>query len=144
MSPARGGVFDILYRLTRFGLGGPIAGGRQFVSWIHDRDFVRAVRLLLDRDDLAGPVNLAAPQPLPQRDFMAALRSACGVPIGLPATARMLEVAAFVHRTDTELLLKSRRVVPGRLLDAGFRFDFPAWPLAARDLVARWRNGVAA
>jgi uncharacterized protein (TIGR01777 family) len=144
MSPEPGGVFDILRRLTSVGLGGPIAGGRQFMSWIHDADFVRAVTFLLARDDIAGPVNLAAPQPLPQRDLMATLRSACGVPIGIPATAGLLEIAAFIHRTDTELLLKSRRVVPGRLLDAGFRFDFPAWPDAARDLLARACKRIAA
>jgi uncharacterized protein (TIGR01777 family) len=137
MSPAPGGVFPILRTLTRLGLGGTLAGSRQYVSWIADRDFVRAVLLLLARDDLAGPVNLAAPHPLPQREFMAALRAAAGVRFGLPATAWMLEVAAFVHRTETELLLKSRRVVPTRLLQAGFRFERPTWSEAARELVAR-------
>jgi hypothetical protein len=144
MSPEPGGVFDVLYQLTRFGLGGPIDGGRQFVSWIHDRDFARAVALLLDRHDLAGPVNLAAPCPLPQRDFMATLRAACGMPLGLPATAWMAEAGALLLRTDTELLLKSRRVVPGRLLSSGFRFEYPAWEAAARDLVTRRRVGLAA
>jgi len=144
MSPEPGGVFAVLRRLARLGLGGPIAGGRQFVSWIHDRDFARAVDFLLERDDIAGPVNLAAPEPLPQRDFMAVLRAASGMPVGLPATAWMAELGALALRTDTELLLKSRRVVPGRLLEAGFRFDFPDWPAAARDLLARSRPGVAA
>ena len=90
-----------------------MAGGGQYVSWIHDHDFVRAVELLLDRDDLDGPVNLAAPGPLPQRDLMLALRRAWGRRVGLPATAWMAEIGAWVLRTDTELLLKSRRVVPG-------------------------------
>jgi NAD dependent epimerase/dehydratase family enzyme len=89
---------------------------------------------------LAGPVNVAAPTPLPQRDFMAALRRAWGMPIGLPATAWMAEIGAFCLRSDTELLLKSRRVVPGRLLEAGFTFDFPTWAAAARDLVQRRRS----
>ena len=141
MSPDRGGPFDLLYRLTRLGLGGPIAGGRQYMSWVHDRDFVRVVELLLERDDLAGPINVAAPNPLPQREFMAALRRAMGMPVGLPATAWMAELGAFALRTETELLFKSRRVVPGRLLDAGFRFDFTNWAAAARDLVARHRDG---
>jgi len=137
MSPGRGGIFDVLLGLTRAGLGGTIAGGRQFVSWIHGRDFRRAVELLVARDDLDGPVNLASPSPLPQRDFMAALRAANGTRIGLPATKWMVEIGAFFLRTDTELILKSRRVVPGRLLDAGFRFDFPEWGPAAQDLVGR-------
>jgi uncharacterized protein (TIGR01777 family) len=141
MSPGRGGVFDTLLRLTRLGLGGPIAGGAQYVSWIHDRDFVRAVEFLAGRDDLAGPVNLAAPAPLPQRTFMRVLRAAWGVPAGLPATRWMAELGAFALRSDTELLLKSRRVVPGRLLDAGFAFDHAEWPEAADDLVRRVRGG---
>jgi uncharacterized protein len=66
MSPDRGGVFDVLLRLARLGLGGPVAGGAQYVSWIHDRDLVRAIAFLAEREDLAGPVNLAAPAPLPQ------------------------------------------------------------------------------
>ncbi|MCL8009895.1 TIGR01777 family oxidoreductase [Streptomyces sp. AS02] len=139
MSPDRGGVFDILLRLARLGLGGPVAGGAQYVSWIHDRDFVRAVDFLVDRDDLAGPVNLAAPDPLPQRAFMRALRSAWGVPVGLPATKWMAELGAFALRSDTELLLKSRRVVPGRLLDEGFTFEYDRWPQAAEDLTQRVR-----
>lgn len=144
MGPESGGVFDTLQRLTRLGLGGTIAGGRQYMSWMHERDFARAIRFLLEHDGIEGPVNLAAPGPLPQRDLMATLRSAVGVPLGVPATAWLLEIAAFVHRTDTELLLKSRRVIPGRLLAAGFQFDFPDWAGAARDLVEHSRKEVAA
>jgi uncharacterized protein (TIGR01777 family) len=141
MSPDRGGVFDVLSRLARLGLGGPVAGGRQFVSWIHETDFVRAVRFLIDRDDLAGPVNLAAPGPLPHREFMRELRSAWRVPAGLPATGWMAEIGAFAIGSDTELLLKSRRVTPGRLTAAGFTFDHPQWQTAAADLAARRRRG---
>ncbi|MEU1517462.1 DUF1731 domain-containing protein [Streptomyces sp. NPDC005811] len=140
MSPDRGGVFDVLSWLARLGMGGPVAGGAQFVSWIHDRDFVRAVEFLVERDDLAGPVNLAAPAPLPQRALMRGLRSAWGVPVGLPATKWMAELGALALRSDTELLLKSRRVVPGRLLAAGFTFGHPHWPGAAEDLVRRRRQ----
>ncbi|WP_158885890.1 TIGR01777 family oxidoreductase [Amycolatopsis anabasis] len=137
MSPDRGGIFDVLLQMVRLGLGGPVAGGAQYVSWIHDQDMVRAVEFLLERDDLHGPINLAAPDPLPHREFMRTLRAARGVPIGLPATKWMAELGAFVLRSDTELLLKSRRVTPGRLLGAGFSFDFPHWPDAAQDLVRR-------
>ncbi|MEZ4451082.1 MAG: TIGR01777 family oxidoreductase [Nannocystaceae bacterium] len=140
MSPDRGGIFDVLLRLVRLGLGGPVGGGRQYVSWIHEHDLVRAVEFLLARDDLAGPVNLAAPGPLPQREFMAALRAAWGARVGLPATRWMAEIGAFFLRTDTELLLKSRRVIPGRLHGAGFAFDHPGWPEAAEELVQRWRS----
>lgn len=141
MAPERGGAFRALLLLARLGLGGAVAGGRQYMSWIHGHDFARAVAFLLDRDDLAGPVNLAAPNPLPFGAFMADLRAAAGVPLGLPATAWMARLGAFVVGSDAELLLKSRRVVPGRLLDAGFTFDHPRWPDAARDLMARVRSG---
>ncbi|MFI1602472.1 TIGR01777 family oxidoreductase [Streptomyces griseofuscus] len=140
MSPDPGGVFAVLSGLTRLGLGGPVAGGAQYVSWIHEHDFVRAVEFLVDREDLTGPVNLAAPHPLPQRAFMRALRSAWGVPMGLPATRWMAEAGAFALRSDTELLLKSRRVVPGRLTEAGFAFQYPQWPRAADELVRRARE----
>ncbi|MFE6891623.1 TIGR01777 family oxidoreductase [Streptomyces sp. NPDC057694] len=140
MSPDRGGVFDVLSRLTRLGLGGSVAGGRQYMSWIHDRDFVGAVEFLIAHEELTGPVNLAAPHPLPQRDFMRTLRRAHRVPVGLPATRRMAEAGAFALRSDTELLLKSRRVVPGRLLDAGFSFTHERWGTAAWDLVGRRRG----
>jgi len=140
MSPDRGGIFDTLLRLVRFGLGGSAAGGRQFVSWIHHADFVRAVLWLITHQDLEGPVNLAAPHPLPNKDFMRALRVAWGAPLGLPATAWMLQLGAAVIRTETELVLKSRRVVPGRLLDSNFTFAFPEWPSAARELCDAWRR----
>jgi uncharacterized protein (TIGR01777 family) len=131
---AKGGVFPVLRRLARFGLGGRMGSGRQFVSWIHSEDFCRAVEWLIARDDLSGPVNLAAPNPLPNREMMRLLREACGAPFGLPATEWMLEVGAFFLRTETELILKSRRVVPGRLLASGFQFKFPKLDEALKDL----------
>lgn len=135
MSVGKGGAFTALRTMARLGLGGPVAGGAQYVSWLHEADFTRAVEFLMTHD-LDGPVNLAAPEPLPQRDFMRVLRAACGVPFGLPATRWMAELGAFAIRSDTELLLKSRRVVPARLLEAGFTFTYPAWPDAARALVS--------
>jgi uncharacterized protein (TIGR01777 family) len=140
MSPERHGPFDVLLQLVRRGLGGTSGDGRQFVSWIHDEDFVRAVQWLVDRTDISGVVNLAAPTPLPNADFMRALRHAWGTSIGLPAPAWLLEIGAFFMRTETELVLKSRRVVSTRLRDHGFVFSWPAWPDAARDLVKRWRS----
>jgi NAD dependent epimerase/dehydratase family enzyme len=148
MSPDRGGIFAMLRRLVRLGLGGPAGSGKQFVSWIHEYDFVRAVDYLIRDGRLTGPVNVCSPEPMPNREFMAELRKACGMPIGLPASKLMLEIGAFFMRTETELILKSRRVVPKRLLDSGFQFKFPSWADAARDLCRRyrvqekWSNGV--
>jgi uncharacterized protein (TIGR01777 family) len=142
MSPDRGGVFDVLLGLVRRGLGGQSGDGRQYVSWIHHRDFERAVTWLIEHDAFAGPVNLAAPDPLPNADFMRILREAWGTGLGLPATDWMLEVGALALGTETELILKSRRVVPGRLLQGGFAFQFPDWAEASRELCDRWRaNG---
>lgn len=140
MSPDRGGVFDTLLTLVRYGLGGKSGDGRQYVSWLHDQDFIHAVNWLMDHDEVEGPVNLAAPNPVPNSEFMRTLRAAWGISSGLPATEWMLETGAFFLRTETELILKSRRVIPGSLLRRGFEFQFPTWESAARDLCARWRN----
>jgi uncharacterized protein (TIGR01777 family) len=140
MNAGDGGPFDIYLRLVRFGLGGAHGGGRQWMSWIHSRDFVRAVNWLIDRRFVDGAVNLAAPNPLTNAEFLRELRQARGRGFGLPATKLMLEGGAFLLRTETELLLKSRRVVPARLIESGFRFDFPTWPEAARDLCEEWRR----
>ena len=142
MHPDSGSPFDILLRLVRLGLGGQAGDGRQYISWIHEEDFVRAVMWLIQHDELEGAVNLASPNPLSNADFMRALRLARGVPFGLPASHWMLELGAFLAQSETELILKSRRVVPTRLLESGFTFQFPNWPDAARDLCARARaNG---
>lgn len=133
MSADRGSVFDILVKLCRAGLG-RLGDGRQFVSWIHGRDFGRAIEFLIGRDDLAGAFNLAAPAPLPNRAFLAAIHEALGSRVAMPVPGWALELGAVVLRTETELILKSRRVAPARLTDAGFRFDFPEWRTAASDL----------
>ena len=138
MSPQRGGAFNALLALVRYGLGGRMGDGRQYISWIHEVDFVRAISWLLE-NPLTGPVNLAAPEPLPNAEFMRILRKAWDIRFGLPAAEWMLEIGAFFLRTETELLLKSRRVVPARLLAAGFDFTFPNWSEAATDLCQRWR-----
>jgi uncharacterized protein (TIGR01777 family) len=141
MSPDAGGIFDTLLSLVRRGLGGRAGDGRQFISWIHHEDFVRAIRWLIEHDDVAGAVNLASPNPLPNAEFMRTLRDVSGARIGLPAARWMLEIGAVFMGTETELILKSRRVVPARLLERGFRFRFPLWQEAARDLFQRWRFG---
>ncbi|MGO8758597.1 MAG: TIGR01777 family oxidoreductase [Terracidiphilus sp.] len=139
LGPAPGSVFAVLSRLVRAGLGGTQGNGRQIVSWIHETDYARALEFLIDREEIEGPVNLAAPNPLPNREFMAALREAWDMPNGLPAPAPLLALGMFFLRKEPELILKSRYAVPRRLLDAGFQFDFPTWPEAAQDLVRQWR-----
>ena len=139
MSPDRGGIFDTLLRLVRAGLGGQAASGKQFISWIHEADFVQAIDFLIDHQYLDGCINICSPCPLPNEEFMRVLRDVWGTRIGLPASRWMLELGAIFLRTETELILKSRRVAPQRLLEAGFKFNFGEWPSAAADLVKRWR-----
>jgi len=140
MSPASNGIFGTLLRLVRMRLGGAAGSGKQFISWIHEEDFLRAIEFLIENKKMDGCVNLCSPNPLPNREFMRALRSAWGTQIGLSAAEWMLTIGAFLMRTETELMLKSRRVVPSRLLKEGFAFSFPEWPEAATDLVRRWRQ----
>jgi uncharacterized protein (TIGR01777 family) len=142
MSPDRRGVFDALLGVVRLGLGGRAGTGHQFVSWIHYEDFVAAVRWLIDRSDVADAVNLASPQPLANAEFMRLLREAYGVHFDMPIRDWMLGIGAAVMHTETELVLKSRRVVPGRLLEDGFTFKFPTWDQAAADLCEQWRTTV--
>lgn len=139
MSPDRGGVFSILSRLARLGLGGAIGDGRQYMSWIHEHDFVNACLHLIEHSEISGAVNLAAPNPLPQRLFMAILRARLGVKIGLPAAAWMVKLGTWVIGSDAELVLKSRRVVPVRLLETGFHFAYPKWEAACGELAGRVR-----
>lgn len=140
MSPDRGGAFDVLLGLVRAGFGGTQGVGNQFVSWIHELDFARAVEFIISRSEFSDIVNIASPNPLPNRDFMRALREAWGRSLSIPLSKRMIEAGAFLRRTESELILKSRRVIPGKLLGAGFCFEYPQWPTAARELIGRWRT----
>jgi uncharacterized protein (TIGR01777 family) len=140
MSADRGGVFDALLALVRRGQGGRIGDGRQFMSWVHGEDFISAVRWLIAHDAIDGIVNIASPNPVPNDEFMRALRQAWGIHVALPTFAWMLEVGALFLRTESELVLKSRRVVPRRLVESGFVFAYPHWSDAARDLCREWLN----
>jgi hypothetical protein len=143
MSPDPGGVFSVLSRLARLGLGGTQGSGKQRVSWMHDLDYARAIDLLLAHPEIAdetgGVINLAAPEAPTNRDFMRTLRRAWGQPIGLPAYEWMLRLGMAVLGTEPELVLKSRWVAPALLLRHGFTFQFGDWPSAAADLVRRAR-----
>ena len=136
-------VFPVLRRLARLGLGGKIGSGKQFVSWIHATDFCRAVDWLITHEQFTGPVNLCAPNPGDQcgTDANSSCKShVCGLRLGLPATEWMLEMGAFVARTESELLIKSRRVAPGWLLESGFHFQYPRLREAVEDLDKRMRG----
>ena len=137
MSPEPGGVFPVLRRHAALGFGGGDAGGRQFISWVHERDFVRAIDWLIAHD-LEGPVNVASPFPIPNVEFMRELQREIGAPVAASLPAWVLEIGARLIHTESELILKSRRVVPTRLLRSGFVFHFAHWEDAVRDLCHRW------
>lgn len=140
MGTGRGGIFDTMLGIVRLGLGGTAGSGKQYISWVHEDDFIRAVYWLIEHESLSGPINIASPNPLPNKEFMRIFREAWGTRIGLPAFEWQLAIGAFFLRTETELILKSRRVVPKLLTDSGFTFRFPDWEKACADLCKRWRS----
>ena len=136
-----GSALTPLVGLARIGmggpqLGGPSGGGNQRFSWVHLDDVFRAMRFL-EEHDLDGPVNVTSPNPSTNREVMATLRRVLGVPFGMPLPRIALEVGARVIRTETELILKSRWVLPKRLLDAGFEFRYPDLEGALRAILNR-------
>ena len=139
MGLKKGSAFDIFVKLSRWGLGGPIAGGKQMVTWMHEQDFVQSIKFLLKNDNISGPVNLCSPHPVSQEEFMKTLRETVGVKIGLPAPKWMIELSSYLIRIDSELSLKSRYVIPKVLSDNNFNFKFPDWPSAAKELFSRWK-----
>lgn len=154
-----GSVMPPLVRLVRFGLGGPHLDGRWFgvpwrrragtyhenrhthgrqrFSWVHLADVAGAIRFLRDRPDIEGAVNLSSPEPTDNRTVMRTLRRILDVPFGLPAYRWMLELGSIAVRTETELVLKSRWVVPERLVAAGYRFQYPDLEPALRQILRR-------
>lgn len=137
-----GGVYEALRKLTQQGLGGTMGHGRQYVSWLHETDFCRSIEWLIQNESAQGIYNLTAPNPLPNREMMATLRAALGVKFGLPATRWMLELGAFFLRTETELIVKSRRVEPERLLSEGYQFRFPHFEAAIKALEQPDKSGL--
>lgn len=140
MSPDLDGIFDTLLWLVRMGLGGAAASGNQYISWIHYADFVNAISFLMHNESIHGVVNIAAPNPIPNQAFMRILRENWGSGFAIPIREWMLELGAIFLQTESELLLKSRRVVSTRLPEHGFSFRYPTWDEAASDLCARWRD----
>ncbi|WP_287933147.1 TIGR01777 family oxidoreductase [Arthrobacter sp.] len=131
-----GGVMRPFVNLARLGLGGAMGGGGQKYSWIHVDDLIRAVLFLHGHPELHGPVNIASPRVVDNRELMAAVRRAVGVPFGLPTPAWLLKMGAVVIRTEPELVLKSRWVRPAKLQDAGFIWQHPDMDGALADIMA--------
>ena len=140
MGLKEGSAFDIFLKLSRWGLGGTIASGKQMVSWVHETDFVTAIKFLMQNNTIKGPVNICSPYPVPQKEFMRILREEVGVKFSLPAPRWMIELSSYLIGIDSELSLKSRYVIPKVLSDNKYLFQFPQWEEAAKDLVAKWKE----
>ena len=132
-----GSVFDYLRKLAWLGLGGRMGSGRQKMSWIHVDDFCRVIEWMIEKKDLRAFYNLAAPNPTDNAGCMAGFRKIAGRGFGLPATTRMLEIGTFLMRSETELVLKSRWVLPQRLEEEGFEFRWPGFEEALEHLEGR-------
>ena len=132
-----GGALVPLRTLARLGLGGRQGSGRQYVSWLHEADFAGIVDHVIAHEELSGAVNVTAPNALSNRAFMASVRRAAGAPIGLPTPKWLLALGAILIRTEPELVLKSRRVAPGRLQASGYMFKFAELGDALADLLRR-------
>ncbi len=130
-----GGAFTKMKAITKLGLGGKQGNGNQKMSWIHINDFCRAIEFLINTNQLSGPVNITAPNPISNNQFMSHLRSSLNVPIGINQPKFLLEIGAFLLRTETELLLKSRNVYPEILINSGFEFNFKEAEKAFNDLI---------
>lgn len=130
-----GGAFPKLKMLTKLGLGGKQGRGDQNVSWVHIDDFCKAVEFILEHENLSGPINITAPEPLSNEEFMMKLRKAMKVPFGLNAPVWQLEIASVFLKTQTELLLKSRNVYPEKIILNGFAFKYPQVEKAFENLI---------
>jgi len=131
-----GGAFIPLKTLAKTGFGGKQGKGNQFVSWIHEEDFANAIEFVIQRE-IVGIVNVVSPEPIRNADFMQKLRKAVGFPFGIPLNTFLLEIGSFIIRTQPELVLKSRNVIPKRLLDNEFKFKFGDIDEAFKDLLRK-------
>jgi uncharacterized protein (TIGR01777 family) len=131
------GALVPMKRLVQLGMGGSFGSGTQYMSWLHQQDYLRILEFIISTAAAEGVINATAPQPLPNRQFLKAMRKALGVPFGLPLPRPLLALGALLIRTETELILKSRCVVPRRLQELGFQFHYPTADEALRDLLIK-------
>lgn len=129
-----GGAFVPLKTLAKLGFGGKQGKGNQFISWIHEEDFANAIDFIIQKE-MTGVINIVSPEPIANKSFMSLLRKAVGIPFGIPINEPMLKFGSFFIRTEAELVLKSRNVIPKRLLENGFQFKFDTLEKALENLV---------
>lgn len=131
----KGGAFVPIKKLVKLGLGGKQGGGDQKVSWIHQTDFARSIQFIIENKALSGYVNIVSPQPTTNKILMEKLRNAVGMPFGIPMPTPLLKFGAKLIKTETELILKSRNVIPQKLQESGFHYSFGSLDEAINDLI---------
>ena len=124
MLGSSGGVLPVMVKMARRGLGGTMGSGKQQFSWIHIEDFCKIIRWMIENENAKGVYNIVAPKHITNKGLMALFRKKTKMPIGLPATEWMLKIGAYIIGTETELVLKSRYVIPEKLLKEGFKFKY--------------------
>jgi hypothetical protein len=130
-----GGVMTPFKNLVRFGLGGKQGTGKQMFSWIHIEDLFGIIQFVQSNKNMVGAYNCSSPNPVSNKVLMQSLRQAMNVKFGLPSPKFLLKIGAVLIRTETELILKSRWVVPERLLEVGFKFQFSTIDEALRNIL---------
>lgn len=128
------GVLKPFMNMAKFGLGGPIGSGEQYITWIHHEDFVNLIHWLIDRESINGVVHAASPAPVTNKEFMKTLRTACHMPIGLPNPSPLIKLGAMLIGTEPELVLSGRRVVSKVLEENKFKFKYPKMQDAMKEL----------
>jgi uncharacterized protein (TIGR01777 family) len=132
-----GGAMLPLKNLVKLGLGGKQGSGKQMFSWIHIEDLYRIILFFQTHSELKGVYNCSSPQPVDNATFMKTLRKSMNVSFGLPSPEWLLKVGAVLIRTEPELVLKSRWVLPERLMEAGFVFKYPELKQALDDILEK-------
>ncbi|MEO6254261.1 MAG: TIGR01777 family oxidoreductase [Ferruginibacter sp.] len=130
-----GGVIDPLRNLVRFGLGGKQGRGNQMFSWIHIEDVFSIINFIQQHSELSGVINTAAPNPVTNKSLMQLLRINMGIKVGMPMPKWLLKIGAVFIKTETELILKSRWVIPARLLEAGYQFKYAVLDEALKNIL---------
>lgn len=128
-----GGAFVPLKTLAKFGFGGKQGKGNQFISWIHEDDFARAIDFIIEKE-ITGVINVVSSKPITNKDFMTILKKSIGVPFGISISELLLRIGSIIIKTESELVLKSRNVIPKRLLENGFQFKFDTLEKALKNL----------
>lgn len=132
-----GGALAPIVNLAKYGFGGKQGSGKQFFSWIHEQDFVRAINFIINNNEIEGIINIVAPKPSDNKSLMKTIQKQQKRPLAIPLPKTLLEIGAFLIKTETELILKSRRVVPKKLLENGFIYDYPNLKTAVDNLLNR-------